>query len=149
MSERVVSWYRTLLYHKSDCVGKRWSVLAVKYTDQPWHYDHLPIIVKVPLLSSKQPWHGMESSRSLKVCCGIWHPEVSIRSYKSCKLWSGASMDLTCSSSTSHKMFDWIEIWGIFRLSLSYHWFDMRWLAEAVEHPSKSRNITANWTYSK
>ncbi len=26
------------------------------YTDQAWHYDHLPNIVLVPLLLPKQPW---------------------------------------------------------------------------------------------
>ncbi|KAK3524418.1 hypothetical protein QTP70_027972, partial [Hemibagrus guttatus] len=29
---------------------------------------------------------GMDSARSLKVCCGIWHQDVSSRSFKSCKL---------------------------------------------------------------
>ncbi|KAK3552056.1 hypothetical protein QTP70_031785 [Hemibagrus guttatus] len=28
---------------------------------------------------------GMDSTRSLKVCCGIWHQDVSIRSFKSSK----------------------------------------------------------------
>ncbi|KAK3575593.1 hypothetical protein QTP86_031138 [Hemibagrus guttatus] len=29
---------------------------------------------------------GMDSTRSLKVCCGIWHQDVSSRSFKSCKM---------------------------------------------------------------
>ncbi|KAK3568333.1 hypothetical protein QTP86_004228 [Hemibagrus guttatus] len=29
---------------------------------------------------------GMDSTRSLKVCCGIWHQDVSSRSFKSCWL---------------------------------------------------------------
>ncbi|KAK3526022.1 hypothetical protein QTP70_012787 [Hemibagrus guttatus] len=34
----------------------------------------------------------MDSARSLKVCCGIWHQDVSSRSFKSCKLRGGASL---------------------------------------------------------
>ena len=44
-----------------------------------------------------------ESIRPLKVCCGIWHQDVSSRSFKSCKLQGGASVDLTFLSSTSHR----------------------------------------------
>ncbi|KAK3506551.1 hypothetical protein QTP70_009032 [Hemibagrus guttatus] len=36
---------------------------------------------------------GMDCTRSLKVCCGIWHQDVSSRSFKTCKLRCGASMD--------------------------------------------------------
>ena len=42
----------------------------------------------------------MDSIRSLKVCCGIWHHDVSSRSFKSCKLRGGASVDQNCLSST-------------------------------------------------
>ena len=45
----------------------------------------------------------MDSTRSLKVCCGIWHQDVGSRSFRSCKLWGGASMDWTCLSNTSHR----------------------------------------------
>ena len=38
---------------------------------------------------------GMDSTRPLKVCCGIWHQDVSSRSFN---------------SSTSYKILDWIEI---------------------------------------
>jgi len=46
---------------------------------------------------------GMDSTRPLKVCCGIWQQDVSSRSFKSCKLRGGASMDRTCLFSTSHR----------------------------------------------
>ena len=46
---------------------------------------------------------GMDSTRPLKVCCGIWHQDVSSRSFKSCMLQGGASMDWICLSSTSHR----------------------------------------------
>ena len=39
----------------------------------------------------------------LKVCCGIWHQDVSSRSFKSCKLRGGASVDWTCLTCTSHR----------------------------------------------
>ncbi|KAF7651609.1 hypothetical protein LDENG_00107270 [Lucifuga dentata] len=45
----------------------------------------------------------MDSTRPLKVSCSIWHQDVSSRSFKSCKLRGGASMDWTCLSSTSHR----------------------------------------------
>ena len=45
----------------------------------------------------------MDSTRRLKVCCGIWHQDVSSRSFKSCKFRGGASMDRTCLSSTSNR----------------------------------------------
>ncbi|KAK3558667.1 hypothetical protein QTP86_023219, partial [Hemibagrus guttatus] len=34
----------------------------------------------------------MDSTRSLKVCCGIWHQDVSRRSFKSCTLASSSSL---------------------------------------------------------
>ena len=71
------------------------------YTDQPYLHDHLPNIVLVPFCCQNSPdpsRHG-----ALKVCCGIWHQDVSSRSFKSCKLQGGASMDQTCLSSTSHR----------------------------------------------
>ena len=46
---------------------------------------------------------GMDSTRPLKVSCGIWHHDASSRSFKSCKLRGEASMDRTCLSSTSHR----------------------------------------------
>ncbi|MCJ8742356.1 hypothetical protein PDJAM_G00081160 [Pangasius djambal] len=46
---------------------------------------------------------GMDSTTPLKVCCGIWHQAINSRSFKSCKLQAGASMDRTCLSSTSHR----------------------------------------------
>ena len=60
------------------------------------HYDHLPNSVLVPLLMPNSPdrW-GMNSTRLLKVCCSIWHQDVSSRSFKSCKLRGRASMDRT------------------------------------------------------
>ncbi|KAK3535361.1 hypothetical protein QTP70_010077 [Hemibagrus guttatus] len=48
----------------------------------------------------------MDSTRSLKVCCGIWYQDASNRSFKSCKLRGRA-----------FRNFDWIEIWGILRPS--------------------------------
>ncbi|XP_051801618.1 vascular endothelial growth factor C isoform X3 [Acanthochromis polyacanthus] len=44
----------------------------------------------------------MDSTRPLKVCCGIWHQDVS-RSFEACKLRGVASMKWTCLSSTSHR----------------------------------------------
>ncbi|KAK3570962.1 hypothetical protein QTP86_031236, partial [Hemibagrus guttatus] len=46
---------------------------------------------------------GMDSTRSPKVCCCIWHQDASSRSFKSCKFRGEASMDRTCLSSTSHR----------------------------------------------
>ena len=46
---------------------------------------------------------GMDSSRPLEVCFGIWHQDVSSRFFKSSKLQGGASVDQTCLSSTSHR----------------------------------------------
>ncbi|KAF7656706.1 hypothetical protein LDENG_00037350 [Lucifuga dentata] len=45
----------------------------------------------------------MDSTRPLKVSCGIWHQDVNSRFFKSCKFGGGASMDQTCFSSTSHR----------------------------------------------
>lgn len=53
---------------------------------------------KVHILTSQ----GMNSTRPLKVYCGIWHQNVSSKSFKSCKLRGGASIDRICLSSTSH-----------------------------------------------
>lgn len=38
---------------------------------------------------------GPESTRPLKVCCGIRHRGLSNRSFKSCKFWGGVSTDQT------------------------------------------------------
>jgi len=46
---------------------------------------------------------GMDSTRPLKVCCGVWHQDVSSRSFKSWKLRGGASMGRTCLSNTPHR----------------------------------------------
>lgn len=46
---------------------------------------------------------GMNSTKHLKVCCGIWRQDISKRSFKSCKLQGVASMDQTCLSCTSHR----------------------------------------------
>lgn len=45
----------------------------------------------------------MDTTRPLKLCCGILHQDVSSRTFRSCKLWGGASMDQTCLSSISHR----------------------------------------------
>ena len=45
----------------------------------------------------------VDSTRPMKVCCGIWHQHLSRRSFKSCKVWVGASMDWICLASTSHR----------------------------------------------
>ena len=58
-----------------------------------------------PLFAAKTAltrW-GMDSTRPLKVCCCILHQDVSNLSFKSCKLWGGASTDWTGLSSTSHR----------------------------------------------
>ncbi len=48
---------------------------------------------------------GTDSTRPLKVCCGIWHQNVSSRSFKSCKLqgWIG----LVCSAHPTDARLDW------------------------------------------
>lgn len=53
----------------------------------------------------KQPWSIKTCMPldPLKVCCGIWHQAVSNRSFISCKLQGGASIDRPCFSSTSHR----------------------------------------------
>lgn len=48
---------------------------------------------------------------ALKVCCGIWHKYMSSRSFRSCKLWDGASMDQI------PQLLNWIEIWAMRRSS--------------------------------
>lgn len=55
----------------------------------------------------------MDSSRPLKVRCGIWHKAVTSRSFKSCKLGGGASMDLDLFFQHIPQMLNYIEIWKI------------------------------------
>ena len=62
------------------------------------------ILCRSPFAAKTAQTHrGTESTRPLKMCCGIWHQDVSSRSFKSCKLWGGASIDRTCLSSASHR----------------------------------------------
>ena len=62
------------------------------------------IIVGLPFAAKTALTHwDMDSTRPLKVCCGIWHQVVSSRSFKSCKLRDGASVDWTHLSSTPHR----------------------------------------------
>ncbi|KAK3551398.1 hypothetical protein QTP70_016634 [Hemibagrus guttatus] len=56
-------------------------------------------------------------TKSLKVCCGIWHQYVNSRSFKCCKLRGGASMDQTCFVQYIPHMLNCIEIWRIWRPS--------------------------------
>ncbi len=46
---------------------------------------------------------GMDSIWPLNMSCGIWNQTISSRSFKSCKLRGGASMDQICWSCTSHR----------------------------------------------
>ena len=46
---------------------------------------------------------GMDSTTRLNVCCGVSLHDISSRSFKSCRVQGGASMDWTCLSSTSHR----------------------------------------------
>lgn len=48
---------------------------------------------------------GMESTRPPKVHCGIWHKAIGCRSFRSCKLWDGASIDKT--AHTTDAGLDW------------------------------------------
>lgn len=43
---------------------------------------------------------GMDSTRPLQVPHGIWHQNVSSKSFKSCKVWGGAAVDKTCSNTS-------------------------------------------------
>ncbi|KAG9351058.1 hypothetical protein JZ751_024948 [Albula glossodonta] len=73
-----------------------------------------------PRLHATLKRRGMASTRPLKVCGGIWHQDISSRSFKSCKMRGGASMDRTCLSSPSHRCsiglrsgefgMDWVRI---------------------------------------
>ncbi len=48
---------------------------------------------------------SMDSTRPMEVYCSIWLQDFSSISFRSCKLWSGASIDWTCLFSTSHRCF--------------------------------------------
>ena len=57
----------------------------------------------------------MDSTRPLKVCCGIWHQDVSSRSFMSCKLRGGALHGSDLFVQHIPQMLSWIDIWGIWR----------------------------------
>ncbi|KAK3522397.1 hypothetical protein QTP86_009539 [Hemibagrus guttatus] len=46
----------------------------------------MAVVVNPGLDRSALTRRGMDSTRSLKVCCGIWHQDVRSRSFKSSKL---------------------------------------------------------------
>lgn len=45
-----------------------------------------------------RPVKAFYSARPLKACCGIWHQDISSRSFNSCKLRCWDSTDRTCFS---------------------------------------------------
>lgn len=56
--------------------------------------------------------HGLH--KTPEAFYGIWHQDVSNRSFKHCKLWGWASIDQTCLSRTSHRRSGRApEIWQI------------------------------------
>lgn len=82
----------------------------------------------------------MDSTRPLKVFCGIWHQDVSSRSFKSCKLRGGASIDLTCLSIP--QTLDCMKIWGI-RSQINtlnsdqatfFHYSVVQWLCSPIHN---------------
>ena len=91
-------------------------------------YNSTPIshnIMTTCLILSRSPFccktaltcRGMDSTRPLKVCCGIWHQAVSSTSFKSCRLRGGFSMDSDLFVQPIPQMLNWIEIWRILRQS--------------------------------
>lgn len=56
---------------------------------------------------------GMDSTRALNVACGIWHQDVSNRSFKTCELHGDVSMDL---AHPTDALCD--KIWGILESTL-------------------------------
>lgn len=69
-----------------------WSAITLK---APALYCLDPSCATKAALTS---W-GMDSTRPLKLYCGIWHQDISSKSFKSYKMWGG----------------DFTEIWGIWR----------------------------------
>ncbi len=46
---------------------------------------------------------------TLNVSWGLWHQDISSRSYKSYRLWGGASVDWICWSSSSNRCSIWLK----------------------------------------
>lgn len=65
-------------------------------TPKPNHL-YIPMSQSVILaFRTAQTCWGMESRRSLKVCCAIRYQDVGSRSFKTCRLWGVAAVDRTC-----------------------------------------------------
>lgn len=71
--------------------------LYVQYNNQPLYKNHMPKIVYVLIVLPKQLWTVklFYFTRPLNVCCNMWYPIFSSRSFKSCTLQGEVSMDQT------------------------------------------------------
>lgn len=99
-------WFSiSLPLHQFLSICMHWSATTFKNTVILWC---------VGAAETAQSSQGMDSSRPLKVSCGIWHKDVSSRSFPD--FLSADQRFCTIRSSSHHGsdfLFDRIEIWGI------------------------------------
>lgn len=86
----VISSFNQVIWKIEGCFwGQLKSLQCIQWSTL---YSHLPHIVQALLLLPKQFWqsllrHALEKTN--KLCCGIWHEDVSGRFFKSCMWWAG------------------------------------------------------------
>ncbi len=83
---------------------------------------------------------------TLNVSWGLWHQDISSRSYKSYRLWGGASVDWICWSSSSNRCSIWLKSGETpWTLSCSSNNFLNIFAVFCPKRPLRSENTTVPW----